>query len=64
MESQDTESMINHLQANWDLFTKNRIIPAYHYIGAAIRSYEEATACANRIQWTIEQAQNNYQRAF
>lgn len=64
MESLDTESIINHLQANWGLFEKNRIIPAYHYIGAAIQSYEEAVACANRIQWTIEQAQNNYQKAF
>lgn len=64
MESLDTEFIINHLQANWGLFEKNRIIPAYHYIGAAIRSYEEAVACANRIQWTIEQARNNYQKAF
>lgn len=64
MESRDIESIINQLQGNWGLFEKNRIIPAYHYIGAAIRSYEGAVVCADRIQWTIEQAQNNYQRAF
>lgn len=63
MESQDTESMINQLHANWDLFTKNRIIPAYYYIWAAIYSYEEAIACAKRIQWTIAQARDNYQKA-
>ena len=63
MESQDTESMINQLHANWDLFEKNRIIPAYYYIWAAIRSYEEAIACAKRIQWTIAQARDNYQKA-
>ena len=62
MESLDTEFIINHLQANWGLFEKNRIIPGYHYIGAAIQSYEEAVACANRIQWTIDQARNNYQK--
>lgn len=60
MESLDTESIINHLQANWGLFEKNRIIPAYHYIGAAIRAYEGAVACADRIQWTIAQAQKAF----
>lgn len=60
MGSQDTESMINQLHANWDLFTKNRIIPAYYYIWAAIYSYEEAIACSS----TAEMIFNNNSTFF